>query len=70
MSTSAPPPAAAGSSAEAQAAAFADDPRIYFLKDTNTWRLEEDDGAELEYDAAKGSWIPLVGLHGYKEYSC
>jgi HIV Tat-specific factor 1 len=59
-STSAPPSAAAGSSAEAQAAAFADDPRIYFSKDTNTWRLEEDDGTELEYDATNGAWFPLV----------
>ncbi|KAF5386014.1 hypothetical protein D9615_002527 [Tricholomella constricta] len=56
----APPSAAAGASAGAQAAAFADDPRIYFSKTANTWRLEQDDGTELEYDAAKGAWIPLV----------
>ncbi|KIM40155.1 hypothetical protein M413DRAFT_73499 [Hebeloma cylindrosporum] len=58
---SAPPPSpAAGSSAEVQAAAFADDPRIYFSKTSNTWRLEQDDGTELEYDATKSSWVPLV----------
>ncbi|PPR07381.1 hypothetical protein CVT26_013697 [Gymnopilus dilepis] len=58
---SAPPPSpAAGSSAEVQAAAFADDPRIYFSKATNTWRFEQDDGSELEFDAAKNAWIPVV----------
>ncbi|KAJ7594150.1 hypothetical protein C8J56DRAFT_1002129 [Mycena floridula] len=54
------PSVVAGSSAAAQAAAFADDPRIYLSKTSNTWRYEEDDGTEMEYDAAKGSWIPLV----------
>jgi hypothetical protein len=34
--------------------------RIFFSKTSNTWRLEDDDGAELEYDAAKGSWVPIV----------
>ncbi|KAG6917824.1 hypothetical protein DXG01_000884 [Tephrocybe rancida] len=57
---SAPPSAAAGASAGAQAAAFADDERIYFSKEANSWRLEQDDGPELEYDATKGAWIPLV----------
>ncbi|KDR75919.1 hypothetical protein GALMADRAFT_248714, partial [Galerina marginata CBS 339.88] len=58
---SAPPPSpAAGSSAEVQAAAFADDPRIYFSKTANSWRFEQDDGSELEYDSAKNAWIPLV----------
>jgi len=60
MSTEPPPFVGAGSSAEVQAAAFADDPRIYFSKTVNVWRLEQDDGTELEYDAAKGSWVPLV----------
>ncbi|KAF8973297.1 hypothetical protein BDZ97DRAFT_2070371 [Flammula alnicola] len=58
---SAPPPSpAAGSSAEVQAAAFADDPRIYFSKTSNTWRFEQEDGTELEYDPSKNSWAPLV----------
>ncbi|KAG5653042.1 hypothetical protein H0H81_002559 [Sphagnurus paluster] len=56
----APPSAAAGASAGAQAEAFAEDDRIYFSKTANAWRLEQEDGTELEYDAAKGSWIPLV----------
>jgi HIV Tat-specific factor 1 len=34
--------------------------RIYFSKTSNTWRLEQDDGTELEYDSAKSSWVPLV----------
>ncbi|KAF8993669.1 hypothetical protein BDQ17DRAFT_1367950 [Cyathus striatus] len=60
MSAVPPSTLAAGSSAEAQAAAFADDPSIYFNKSSNTWRYEHDDGAEMEYDAEKGSWVPLV----------
>ncbi|PPQ67318.1 hypothetical protein CVT25_005902 [Psilocybe cyanescens] len=55
-----PPSPAVGTSVEVQAAAFADDPRIYFSKTANTWRFEQDDGTELEFDAAKSSWIPLV----------
>ncbi|TFK75460.1 hypothetical protein BDN72DRAFT_832339 [Pluteus cervinus] len=60
MSSAPPPSALAGSSAEAQAAAFADDPRIYFDKETETWRYEQDDGTEMEYDGAKGTWVPLL----------
>ncbi|KAG6900539.1 hypothetical protein C0993_009116 [Termitomyces sp. T159_Od127] len=56
----APPSAPVGASAGAQAAAFANDERIYFSKEANAWRLEQDDGPELEYDAAKGAWVPLV----------
>ncbi|KAH7914131.1 hypothetical protein BJ138DRAFT_1123787 [Hygrophoropsis aurantiaca] len=58
--SSIPPSAAVGSSAEAQAAIFAADPRIHFSKESGTWRLEEEDGSELEYDSAKGKWVPLV----------
>ncbi|KAI0341922.1 hypothetical protein BDW22DRAFT_1358014 [Trametopsis cervina] len=54
------PTALAGSSAEAQAAAFADDDRIHFDRTTGTWRLEDDDGNEMEYDAAKGVWVPVL----------
>ncbi|KIK03472.1 hypothetical protein K443DRAFT_653246 [Laccaria amethystina LaAM-08-1] len=58
---SAPPPSAAvGSSAEAQAAAFADDPRVYFSKTANTWRYEQEDGTEMEYDPSNAVWVPLV----------
>ncbi|PPQ98604.1 hypothetical protein CVT24_003937 [Panaeolus cyanescens] len=55
-----PPSPLADSSADVQRAAFADDPRIYFSKTTNTWRFEQDNGEELEYDNAKGAWIPVV----------
>ena len=62
MSQPTPPPAspAAGSSAEVQAAAFAADDRIHFDKTSGTWRYEDDDGNEMEYDAAKGAWVPVV----------
>jgi HIV Tat-specific factor 1 len=60
MSTIHPPSALAGSSAEAQAAAFASDPRIYFSKESQTWRFEDDDGMEMEYDSAKGAWVESV----------
>ncbi|KAG7098531.1 hypothetical protein E1B28_000470 [Marasmius oreades] len=41
-------------------AAFASDLRVYYNKETETWRYEEDDGTEMEYDVSKGSWMPLV----------
>ncbi|KAF9024814.1 hypothetical protein BDZ89DRAFT_1040878 [Hymenopellis radicata] len=34
--------------------------KVYFSKESNTWRYEEDDGTEMEYDAGKGAWLPLV----------
>ena len=46
--------------AQAQAAAFADDPRVHFDRQAGAWRFEQDDGTELEYDAAKGAWVPVV----------
>jgi hypothetical protein len=39
---------------------FAEDPRAFYNKETGTWRLEDDDGNEFEYDQAKGVWVPLV----------
>ncbi|KAJ6586915.1 hypothetical protein DFH09DRAFT_910267 [Mycena vulgaris] len=57
---SGPPTSAAGSSAQALTDAFANDERIYLEKTSNTWRYEEEDGTEMEYDAVKGIWIPLV----------
>ncbi|KAF8345816.1 hypothetical protein F5887DRAFT_137416 [Amanita rubescens] len=59
MST-APRTARPGSSAEAQAAAFADDPRIFLSKITNTWHFEDDDGTEMEFNADKGAWLPAL----------
>ncbi|KAJ3517218.1 hypothetical protein NLJ89_g659 [Agrocybe chaxingu] len=60
MSAPPPPTAVLGSYPQVQPAFFADDPRIYFSKDSNTWRFEQDDGTELEFDAAKSAWTPLV----------
>lgn len=59
-STSTPSTLAAGSSAETQAAAFASDPRIHFDTQSQTWKFEDDNGDELEYDAGKGAWVPVV----------
>ena len=42
------------------AATFADDPRVYFNKVTGRWQFEDDDGKEMEWDIAKGSWTPVV----------
>ncbi|KAJ7287541.1 hypothetical protein C8J57DRAFT_1284225 [Mycena rebaudengoi] len=58
--SSGPPPSAAGTSAQALADAFAKDDRIYLFKETNTWRYEEEDGTEMEYDATKAAWVPLL----------
>ena len=60
--SAAPATLAAGSSAALQAAAFADDDRIHFDKTSGTWRYEDDDGNEMEYDATKGAWAPVVSL--------
>ncbi|CCM05704.1 uncharacterized protein FIBRA_07936 [Fibroporia radiculosa] len=69
--SSVPPPAVAGSTAAQQEAAFADDPHVHFDRASGTWRFENDDGSELEYDAAKGAWVPLVSatiqcMHTYR----
>lgn len=39
---------------------FADDDRVHFSKETGTWRFEQEDGAELEYDTTKSQWLPVV----------
>lgn len=56
------PPAALekGSSAEQQAAAFAADERIHFDRSSGTWRFEDEEGNEFEYDSVKGTWTALV----------
>lgn len=62
MSTQPPPSAGVNSTPEAQAALFASDPRIHYSRESGTWRLEDEDGSELEYDAAKGTWVALVRI--------
>jgi hypothetical protein len=36
------------------------DDRMYLDKESNAWRFEADDGTEMEYDASKAAWIPVV----------
>lgn len=56
----APPTALQAKTFEEQKAAFASDDRIHFSKASGTWQYEADDGAEMEWDASKGAWVPLV----------
>jgi uncharacterized glyoxalase superfamily protein PhnB len=35
---------------------------LYYNKETATWRYETDDGAEMEFDAAKSAWVPVVRI--------
>ena len=60
--SAAPAAIAAGSSAQAQAAAFAADDRIHFDKTSGSWRYEDEDGNEMEYDGVKGAWVPVVRI--------
>ena len=54
------PTASSSSTTTAGGISFAEDPRAYYDKETGTWRLEDDDGNEFEYDQTKGAWVPLV----------
>ena len=54
------PTASSSSTATTGGISFAEDPRAFYNKETGTWRLEDDDGNEFEYDQEKGVWIPLV----------
>jgi hypothetical protein len=54
------PTPSSSSTATTGSVSFAEDPRAFYDKETATWRLEDDDGNELEYDQAKAAWIPLV----------
>lgn len=62
QSGTSPAIATAGASQEAQAAAFADDPRIHFSTVTKRWAFEDDNGNEFEYDSAKAVWLPVVSM--------
>lgn len=50
----------AGATSEALAAAFEADERIHFSTVTRRWTYEDESGAEWEYEAAKGAWVPVV----------
>lgn len=41
-------------------AQFANDPRIHFSKESETWQYEADDGKEMEWDPVKGVWVEIV----------
>ncbi|TFL04728.1 hypothetical protein BDV98DRAFT_562743 [Pterulicium gracile] len=58
--TAQPPTVAQDASHADQTAAFSADHRVYFSKETNTWRVEEEDGSELEYDNTAGKWKPVI----------
>lgn len=60
MADNALPTASSSSTATTVSVSFAEDPRAFYNKETGTWRLEDDDGNELEYDQGKGVWVPLV----------
>ncbi|ESK85212.1 splicing factor u2af-associated protein 2 [Moniliophthora roreri MCA 2997] len=59
-------PQSSASTAELPAA-LASDPRVYFSKESGTWRYEEDDDTEMEYDTAKAKWVPLVDEELWKK---
>ncbi|KAH7888830.1 hypothetical protein F5I97DRAFT_1828148 [Phlebopus sp. FC_14] len=54
------PPTPTTASSSAAQAVFDEDERIHFSKESGTWRFEQEDGTELEYDSTKGQWVPLV----------
>ena len=54
------PTASSSSTTTTGGLSFAEDPRAFYNKETGTWRLEDDDGNEFEYDQEKDVWVPLV----------
>jgi HIV Tat-specific factor 1 len=56
-----PVPTANGHGAPTAAPPGADE-RMYFSREAGTWRFEDDDGNEMEYDASKAAWVPVVSL--------
>lgn len=68
MSTQPPPSGGVNSSPQDLAALFAADPRIHYSRESGTWRLENEDGSELEYDG-KGNWVALVNILQLPFYS-
>lgn len=55
-----PPSIRANSTLEEQTFAFSKDPRVYFSRETNSWRIEDDEGSELEFEPSKGVWVAVV----------
>ena len=52
--------APAGASPEVLTAAFEADERIHFSTVTRRWTLEDESGAEWEYEPVKAVWVPVV----------
>lgn len=52
----------------ASSADFAADPRIHFNQQSGKWAFEADDGTEMEWEEARGVWVPVVSL-GLFSYS-
>ncbi|SCZ90008.1 BZ3500_MvSof-1268-A1-R1_Chr1-3g01720 [Microbotryum saponariae] len=40
---------------------FASDPRVHFSLADQKWVFEADDGSEMEWDTARGAWVPRLG---------
>ncbi|TFK54326.1 hypothetical protein OE88DRAFT_1654950 [Heliocybe sulcata] len=66
--TRAPPAVLSFTTPEQQAAAFNADPNAYFDQESGTWRYENEDGSELEWDAKKRAWVPLVDEDVFKNH--
>ncbi|KZT26838.1 hypothetical protein NEOLEDRAFT_1155547 [Neolentinus lepideus HHB14362 ss-1] len=58
--TRAPPALLSSTTPEQQAAAFDADPNAYFDKESGSWRYENEDGTELEWNVTKRAWVPVV----------
>ncbi|SCV68226.1 BQ2448_347 [Microbotryum intermedium] len=39
---------------------FASDPRVHFSLADQKWVFEADDGSEMEWDAARNAWVPIL----------
>jgi HIV Tat-specific factor 1 len=39
---------------------FDADPRIHFNTVSGNWEFEDDDGNEMQWDAPKRAWVPIV----------
>lgn len=46
------------------------DERVFFSKETETWRYEDEDGAEWEWDVAKNKWAQVVRHAPSFSWSC
>lgn len=59
------PPQASGSTSPTAAgpagpSSFEADPRVHYNTVSGKWTFEADDGSELEWEVARGVWVPVV----------